>query len=59
MENELNKKKPLNEEDLEKVTGGALPVLSNALFECSKCGKNFPDANLRDIHVKTCKGKSE
>ena len=59
MENELNKKKPLNEGDLEKVTGGGIPMIENALFVCSKCEEKFPDANQLNIHEKTCKGKSE
>ena len=59
MENELNKKKPLNEGDLEKVTGGDIPVVLGYIeYECPKCREKIL-ADIYNKHVKTCKGKSE
>lgn len=53
-----NKKKPLNEEDLEQATGGSIVVPGLMVMDdcplCRYCGESFWSLLKRDEHEANC-----
>ena len=43
----------IGESEAEKVSGGRA-MLGDDVYKCSKCGRSFSTASLRNAHQSTC-----